>query len=51
MSVFHGNDFDSWLFRVDTYFQIHKLTDSEKMIFAMTSFDGVALDWYISLEE
>lgn len=27
MLVFSGNDLDSWLFRADWYFQIHKLTD------------------------
>ena len=29
MSVFNGDDPDSWLFRADRYFQIHKLTNSE----------------------
>lgn len=51
MSVFSGTDPDSWLFRVDRYFQIHNLTDSEKMIVAVVSFDGAASNWYRSQEE
>ena len=31
MPVISGDDLDSWIFRADRYFQIHKLTDSEKM--------------------
>ncbi|KAA0044267.1 transposon Tf2-1 polyprotein isoform X1 [Cucumis melo var. makuwa] len=31
MSVFIGNDLDLWLFHADRYFQIHKLTESEKL--------------------
>ena len=30
MPVFTGEDLDSWLFRAERYFQIHKLTESEK---------------------
>ena len=44
MPVFHGNDLDSWLFRADWYFQIHKLRDSEKMTVSVISFNGLALD-------
>lgn len=32
MPVFNGEDPDSWLFRADIYFQIHKLTDAEKLL-------------------
>ncbi|TYK19856.1 ty3-gypsy retrotransposon protein [Cucumis melo var. makuwa] len=32
MPVFTGEDPDSWLFRAERYFQIHKLTESEKML-------------------
>lgn len=46
MPVFSGNDLSSWLFRVDCYFQIRKLTDSEKMTVVVVSFDGATLDWY-----
>ena len=51
MSVFSGEDPDSWLFRVERYFQIHKLTESEKMLVSTISFDGPALNWYQSQEE
>lgn len=52
MPIFSGHYPDSWLFQVDRYFQIHKLTDTEKMIVvAVISFDGTALDWCQSQEE
>lgn len=51
MPVFSGSDPDSWLFRADVYFQIHKLTDLKKLIVEVVSFDGVASDSYRSQEE
>ncbi|KAL4025181.1 hypothetical protein IC575_013559 [Cucumis melo] len=51
MPVFTGEDPDSWLFRAERYFQIHKLTDSEKMLVSTISFDGPALNWFRSQEE
>ena len=51
MPVFDGDDPDSWLFRAERYFQIHKLTDSEKLTVATISFEGPALNWYRSQEE
>ncbi|KAL0533232.1 hypothetical protein IC582_030448 [Cucumis melo] len=51
MPVFTGEDPDSWLFRAERYFQIHKLTDSEKMLVSTVSFDGPALNWFRSQEE
>ncbi|TYK03449.1 transposon Tf2-1 polyprotein isoform X1 [Cucumis melo var. makuwa] len=51
MPVFAGEDPDSWLFRAERYFQIHKLFDSEKMLVSTISFDGPALNWYRSQEE
>lgn len=51
MLVFSGSDPDSWLFRANRYFQIHKLTDSEKLTVMVISFDGATLDWYRSQEE
>ena len=51
MSLFNGDDPDSWLFSADRYFQIHKLTDSEKLTVATISFEGPALNWYRSQEE
>ncbi|KAA0042901.1 transposon Tf2-1 polyprotein isoform X1 [Cucumis melo var. makuwa] len=47
MPVFDGTDSDSCLFRADHYFKIHNLTDSEKLMVEMISFDGPALDWAI----
>ncbi|KAA0038303.1 transposon Tf2-1 polyprotein isoform X1 [Cucumis melo var. makuwa] len=49
MPVFTGEDPDSWL--PERYFQIHKLTESEKMLVSTVSFDGPTLNWYISQEE
>ena len=51
MPVFDGDDPDSWLFRAERYFQIHKLTDSERLTVATISFEGPALNWYRSQEE
>ncbi|KAL0533794.1 hypothetical protein IC582_028065 [Cucumis melo] len=51
MPVFTGEDPDSWLFRAERYFQIHKLTESKKMLVSTVSFDGPALNWYRSQEE
>lgn len=36
--IFNGIDPDSWLFRADRYFKIHKLTDSEKLMVAVISY-------------
>ncbi|KAA0059479.1 hypothetical protein IC582_002784 [Cucumis melo] len=51
MPVFTGEDPDSWLFRAERYFQIHKLTESGKMLVSTVSFDGPTLNWYRSQEE
>ncbi|TYJ98848.1 transposon Tf2-1 polyprotein isoform X1 [Cucumis melo var. makuwa] len=51
MPIFTGEDPDSWLFRAERYFQIHKLTDSEKMLVSTVSFDGPTLNWFRSQEE
>ncbi|KAA0062488.1 Transposon Tf2-6 polyprotein [Cucumis melo var. makuwa] len=51
MPVFNGEDLDSWLFHVERYFQIHKLTESENLLVSAISFDGPALNWYRSQEE
>ncbi|KAA0039182.1 transposon Tf2-1 polyprotein isoform X1 [Cucumis melo var. makuwa] len=51
MPVFNGEDPDAWLFRADRYFQIHRLTDSEKMTVATISSEGPALNWYRAQEE
>ena len=51
MPVFNGDDPDSWLFQADRYFQIHKLTNSERLIVATISFEGPTLNWYRAQEE
>ncbi|KAA0045301.1 transposon Tf2-1 polyprotein isoform X1 [Cucumis melo var. makuwa] len=51
MLVFTGEDPDSWLFHAERYFQIHKLTESEKMLVSIVSFDGPVLNWFRSQEE
>ena len=51
MPVFNGDGPNSWLFQAGRYFQIHKLTDSEKLTVATISFEGPALNWYRSQEE
>lgn len=48
MPDFEGTDPDQWLFQAKQYFQIHKLTESEKMTLAVISFDRPALNWYRS---
>lgn len=44
MLVFNGTDPYTWLFRAKRYFQIHKLTEAEKLIVVVISFEVVALD-------
>lgn len=51
MLVFNGDDPDSWFFCVNRYFQVHKPTDSKKLIVATISFEDPALNWYRSQEE
>lgn len=46
MPIFLGPYPESWLFRTERYFEIHKLTDSEKLIVIVISFDGITLAWY-----
>lgn len=50
MPVFGGDEPNSWLFRADRYFQIHKLTDFEKLNLAVVIFEGVVLNWYRAKE-
>lgn len=51
MPILSGTNPDLWLFKADQYFQIHKLTDLEKLTVVVISFNGAALDWYRSQEE
>ena len=50
MPIFNGDDPDNWLFRAERYFQIHKLTEFEKLTVSTISFEGPALNWYHSQE-
>lgn len=51
MLVFNGTDPYTWLFRAEHYFQIHKLTEAEKLIVVVIIFEVVALDWYPAKEK
>lgn len=51
MLVVNGSDPYSWLFRADRYFNIHKLSNLEKLTVVVISFEGAALDWFRSKEE
>lgn len=51
MPVFNGSNPNAWLFHADRYFNIHKLTKSKKMIVAIISSEGVALDWFCAEEQ
>ena len=51
MPIFNGDDPDSWLFCVEIYFQIHKLTEFKKLTVSTISYKGPTLNWYLSQEE
>lgn len=44
--VFNGTNPDDWLFWTELYFQLHKLTDEEKLTVAVVSFEGRANKWF-----
>lgn len=46
MSVFNGTDPDGWLFRAKLYFQMHRLTEEEKLTVVVIRFEGRANKWY-----
>ena len=48
MSVFNGEDTDSWLFPAGRYFQIHKLSNTEKVLVAAISFEGPTSSFCVS---
>lgn len=48
MPVFNGTDPDGWLFRVELYFQMHRLIEEEKLTVAVVCFEGRANKWYPS---
>ena len=51
MLIFNGDDPNSGLFRAERYFNIHKLTEYERMTVSTINFEGPALNWYRSQEE
>lgn len=51
MPIFEGSDPDSWIFCADRYFQIHQLSEAEKLNVAVISFEGEAIEWYRAMEE
>lgn len=46
MSIFKGDHPDSWVYRAEHYFEIHELTNEEKIKVAIISFDHDSVDWY-----
>lgn len=46
MSIFKGDCPDSWVYCAEHYFEIHELTDEEKIKVAIISFDHDLVDWY-----
>lgn len=46
MLVFDRNDPASWIFRAEHYFDIHKLTSSEKLAFAVVSLEDDVVQWF-----
>ena len=43
---FVSNDPEGWLFRVERYFEINRLTPMEKLHAAVVCLEGEALAWY-----
>lgn len=43
---FTGVNPDSWLFRAERYFEIHQLSEWEKITETIISFDEYVVDWY-----
>ena len=46
LPIFDGNNPNGWLFRAERYFEINRLTSSEKLCAAVVCLEGVALAWY-----
>lgn len=46
MPIFNGSDPDDGMFRAEMYFQLHKLTEEEKLTVAIISLEGRANKWY-----
>lgn len=46
MPIFKGDPPESWVYRAEHYFEIHELTDEEKIKVAIISFDHNSVDSY-----
>ena len=46
MPVFEGGNPEGWVFMVEKFFSIHRLTEMEKLDVATLSFDSEALAWF-----
>lgn len=50
MLIFKGDPLESWVYRAEHYFEIHELTDEEKIKVAIISFDHDSVDSYCITE-
>ncbi|XP_038875910.1 uncharacterized protein LOC120068265 [Benincasa hispida] len=46
MPVFNGENPDAWIFQAERYFEMHELTDEEKIRVSVISFGQDEVDWY-----
>ena len=46
MPIFNGENLDDWIFRVERYFSINRLTEVEKIVAVGVSVNGDALSWF-----
>lgn len=46
MPVFNGDDPDEWLFRAERYFALNQLSENEKLLVGVVSFEGKVVHWY-----
>ena len=46
MPIFEGLNLEGWVFHVERFFTVHRMTEEEKMAAAMISLDGEAMAWF-----
>ena len=46
MPIFEGLNPEGWVFRVEQFFTVHRMTEVEKMVAATISLDREALAWF-----
>lgn len=46
MPAFCGEKTDAWVYKVETYFYMHHLTELEKVKISICSFDYDIVDWF-----